>query len=58
MEKRRTRDVVAIVIAVLTVLAVLSNGDGTLIGIIIGVCVNVGIVYVVAAILDFFRKRT
>ena len=57
MESLRTKDKIALVIAILTVIAALGNGGGA-IDLLIGVLVNVGIVYGVAAILDFFRKRS
>ena len=57
MDSLRTKDKVAAVIAVLTAIAALGNGGGA-IDLLIGVLVNVGIVYGVAAILEFFRTRS
>jgi hypothetical protein len=57
MESLRTKDKVALVIAILTAIAALGNGGGA-IDLLIGVLVNVGIVYGVAAILDFFRNQS
>ena len=57
MDSLRTKDKVAAVIAVLTAIAALGSGGGA-IDLLIGVLVNVGIVYGVAAILEFFRTRS
>lgn len=57
MKNLRTRDKVAAVIAVLTLVSLpgeVNNG----VDLLIGVAINVGIVYGVAAILGFFRKRS
>jgi hypothetical protein len=56
MENLRTKDKVAIVIAVLTAITVAQNNDA--IDILLGVAINVGIVYGIAAILDFFKNRS
>ena len=56
MENLRTKDKVAIVIAILTTITVAQN-DGA-IDVLIAVAINVGIVYAVAAILDFFKNRS
>lgn len=56
MENLRTKDKVAIVIAVLTAITVAQNNGA--IDILLGVAINVGIVYGIAAILDFFKNRS
>lgn len=53
----RTRDKVALIIGGLSVVAVASNTP-TVIDILIGVGVNVGIVYGVAALIDVFRSKS
>ncbi len=59
MESLRTKDKIALVIAILTGIAILGSGDGSgPIDLLIGVLVNVGIVYGIAAILEFFRNRS
>lgn len=57
MQNLRTRDKVALVIALLTVISVAQSGNG-LIDILIGVFLNVAIVYGVVTILDFFKNRS
>lgn len=56
MQNLRIKDKVAIVIAVLTALGVAQ--DGAAIDVLLAVAINVGVVYGVAAILDFFKKRS
>ena len=56
MENLRTKDKVAIVIAILTTITVAQNGGA--IDVLIAVAINVGIVYAIAAILDFFKNRS
>ena len=52
MQKLRTRDKVALVITILEVVSLVSGGNG-LGSILLGVFINLAIVYGVAAILDF-----
>ena len=55
--KLRTRDIVAAVIGGLTVIAVASNSPGA-VDIAIGVAINVGIVYGIAALIDWLKAKT
>jgi len=56
-KKWRTRDKVAVVIGGLTVVAV-ANNTPTLIDVLIGVGINVAIVYGVAALIDWFKSKS
>jgi hypothetical protein len=56
MEKLRTKDKIALVIAVLTAIA--AAQDGAAIDVLIAVGINVAIVYGVAAIVENFKKRS
>ena len=56
MENLRTKDKVAIAIAILTAITVAQNNGA--IDILLGVAINVGIVYGIAAILDIFKNRS
>lgn len=56
MNNLRTKDKIAIVVAVLTAIAVAPNGGA--IDVFIGVAINVGIVYGIVAILDIFKNRS
>jgi hypothetical protein len=58
MENLRTRDKVAVVIAILTVIAIVQGETVGALDLIIGVAVNLAIVYGVAALLDFFKSRS
>lgn len=56
MQNLRTKDKIAALIAVLTVIGVSQNGGA--VDVLLAVFINVGIVYGVSAILDFFKKRS
>jgi hypothetical protein len=56
MQNLRIKDKVAMVIAVLTALGVAQ--DGSAVEVLLAVAINVGVVYGIVAILDFFRKRS
>ena len=55
--KWRTRDIVAAVIGGLTVIAVANNSPSA-IDIALGVAINVGIVYGIAALIDWLKTKT
>lgn len=57
MKSLRTRDIIAIVISILEVGSLVSGGNG-LVAIVLGVSINLAIVYGVAAIIDLFKHRS